>query len=85
MRFNSRLLRDCVTPEQKKERQEFLASHVPMLQLLLSILESDINEARNSHTVEEYSSPSWAYKQADHIGTVRAYTHMCEILKVKED
>lgn len=85
MRFNSRLMRDCSTPEQKKERLEFLASHTPMLKLLLSIIESDINDARNSHTIEDYSSPSWAYKQADHIGTVRAYTNMCEILKVKED
>lgn len=34
--------------------------------------------------IEDYDSPSWAYKQADRNGYLRAYTEIFNLLKLKE-
>lgn len=85
MRISSRLYKGCTSSEEREDRKKFIGAHAPMLKLLLSIIESDINDARNSQESSDYSDASWAYKQADYVGTVRAYTHMRDILTISED
>lgn len=85
LKFNSTLYRGCTTEAQRKERREFLVSHLPLLTLLHGIAECAMNEASKSHIQDGYDSPAWPFKQADLNGQVRAYTHMLEILTTNED
>ena len=85
LKYNSRLLRDCRTEEEKKARTEFLTAHLPALQLLHSIFKRDMNEVMDRHIQEGYDTVAWAYKQADVNGQVRALTQVLEILSTTED
>lgn len=85
LKFNSALYRGCSNEAQRKERREFLVSHLPVLTLLHDLTKSAMNESSESHIQDGYDSPAWAYKQADLNGQIRAYTHMLEILTINED
>ena len=85
LKFNSALYRGCTNETQRKERREFLVSHLPLLALLQDLTKSAMNESSESHIQDGYDSPAWAYKQADLNGQIRAYTHMLEILTTNED
>lgn len=66
--------------EEQEKFRAYVLSSVGVLKRLADILESKV-DAREVFKEEDYNSPSWAFKQADRNGYVRALREIQQMLK----
>lgn len=71
LRIQSRWLSGCVSVEDKEARIQKIMASRPVLDLLAEIVDRKRGEAA-APRAQDYDKPSWAYKQADTNGYVRA-------------
>jgi hypothetical protein len=77
-------LKHAKNKEEREEIKRTLVSNTYTLNLLKEILERELNE-KNRSSFDEYSSPNWAYQQADKNGYKRALQSFINLLAIKED
>lgn len=83
-RIDTNWLKHAKTKEEREEIKKTIFSNNYTLNLLKEILEKELNEV-NKSSLEEYSSPNWAYQQADKNGYKRALQSFINLLAIKED
>lgn len=69
--------------EQEQFKKNVLGSKI-VLDKLKEIVYTK-GKSRESTTVKDYDSPSWAYRQADAVGYQRALDEITSILTMDED
>lgn len=68
---------------EQEQRKKFIESNEKVLDIAREIVYNMIMESRTSF--KDYDSPSWAYKQADNNGYVRALEDVHKLLTIKEE
>lgn len=70
-----------MNPERKEELQASFRAGVLFRERLKEVLEGKMNARRNAiSSTDQYSSPSWALLQADHIGYERALNEVISLI-----
>ena len=72
---------------RNKEEQENFKKIVESSKITLDRLTEivyTISKSGESHSAEDYDSPSWAYKQADRNGYLRALNTILKLIDIKE-
>ena len=69
--------------DKTKEEWKRLLNHSAMIDRMIEIVKEWIREAEST-PMDDYDSPSWAYKQADRNGRVRSLKQVLSILDQKE-
>lgn len=73
----------CSTPEDKTKRKEFLMEQKYLLGLLKEILEKDLHILdKEMSSTKRYDDQSWAYRQADYLGSKRVYEEIIKLLTI---
>jgi hypothetical protein len=69
---------------EQEDRKKFVYANQKLLDILSKIVYNmGIVESR-PHSEADYDSPSWAYKQADRNGYLRAYSEILALLNVSD-
>jgi hypothetical protein len=78
--------KDCVTDAGKRQqRKADIVAAIPALKALKRILEEKSNDvATSAYSKTNYEEPSWAYSQADNLGSIRAYQYVISLLDLGE-
>lgn len=77
--MDSRWIQGLKTPEEKVKVKEYLANSNFLLDKLKNILYNRIKEVRTTSS-NDYETASWAYKQADQNGYLRAYEEIIKLI-----
>lgn len=80
MTINTRWLHGVTTPEAKEKVKLLVTNGAPVLELLGTILVSEI-EALSKTSTEDYDKPNWALREADRKGQIRFAQKMLELTK----
>jgi len=68
-------------PDAKKQMEDYFKSSPLLRERLVHILENKITSRhKRGLSLEEFDSPSWAYKQADKNGYERAMLEVIELI-----
>lgn len=82
------MIKQWVTHLAKEDQEEFkqrILLAEPVLTRLSNILDQKLNTTVNDTLrVSSYSSPTWAYEQADHIGYSRALQEVITLLNLEK-
>lgn len=66
--------------EDKKKFEELVNNNTTLLRRLTEIISRKIDTANRGHISKEaYQDSTWAYKQADYVGYVRALNEMLRL------
>lgn len=76
--MDARWFKNCSTLEQKEARKKKVKSFEPAFEELRALLE------REEKKTPDYSSPSWAYEQADTNGANRMLDQILKLLDTKD-
>lgn len=77
--MDSRWLRGCNTEQEREDRRAKVKSYKTAFNELISILEKEVTD-----TSPDYSSPSWAYQQADRNGANRKLQEIINLITIKD-
>jgi hypothetical protein len=77
---NTRWLHGATTPEAKEKVRLLVMNGAPILELLGTILVSEIEELSKTSS-EDYDNPNWALREADRKGQIRFARKMLELTK----
>lgn len=72
-----------LTGQDKQKRQEIVLSNKIVLDILKEILYNRVREVEKS-SLDDYESPSWAYRQADKNGQLRTLKEVIQYLEVDD-
>lgn len=74
--------KNCITPEQKKSREELVRNSVQLSVLLLSILEDKYEFVeKKGFKEEDYANNGWQTLQAFRNGKMAAYAEIAEMFQ----
>lgn len=68
-----------VSEDKKKDTEDSIKHSTIVLRQLKKILEKQITSLDRT-TLEDYETPSWAYKEADRLGQLRAYRKILALI-----
>lgn len=71
------------TKEEQEKFKEVVNSSTLILDRLREIVYNRYKNG-NSISIDDYDSPSWAYKQADRLGEQRAYEFILSLLNIEQ-
>lgn len=76
---------DCRTPEERSERIKMVRAHPEIVKVINNMLKRDLADVERKQTSPaDYTSPAWAYQQADHNGVKRVLQEFIQILDQEE-
>lgn len=85
MTLHTKWFYDCKTVEERSERVQFVRSHIELVKVINNILKRDLEALeRKKVSQADYTSPSWAYLQADLNGSIRVLKEYINILDQEE-
>ena len=70
------------TAEERKNFADYVRNSKDLLDRLQDLCYNYIQDAEKSSS-NDYDSPSWAYKQADKVGYIRAMKQIIELTKME--
>ena len=74
--------RDCVTPDQKKEREELVRNSVRFSELLLAILSDKYHTIeKKGFKEEDYATAGWVHLQAFRNGKLANLDEIAELFQ----
>jgi hypothetical protein len=76
--------RKAKSPQQRDEIKQIVLGSQKALDILAEICYNTIQESESRRISDDYDSPSWAHKQADLNGYIRAYKEMSRLLNVSD-
>jgi hypothetical protein len=74
---------DCKTEAERQKRKELVENAQVALDILAKICYNSIRDVEKSS--EDYSSPSWAFQQADIVGQKKAYNAILKMCEKSKD
>lgn len=74
----------CKTQAERDKRTQIVKESEIILDILAKICYNSTSE-QEKITVGDYESPSWAYKQADRNGYLRAYQEIIKLCEQKDN
>ena len=69
-------------PEEKQELENAIRSSTVVLDILTRVIEKEIAQTDISK-LEDYDSPSWAFRQADRAGANRVLKNLLKMTKIE--
>jgi hypothetical protein len=77
---------DCKSEAEKAKRKEILLQNTYLLSVLKGMMEGDLRLLDKEMTsTKRYDDQSWAYRQADYIGSKRVYEKVIELLEISNE
>lgn len=83
MKVSQTWLKDCKSEDDKQKRREQLLVSVHTLGVLKDILRGKLEENYRTQRQNSYSDAAWPLKQADHIGSQRAYKEIIDLITLE--
>jgi hypothetical protein len=81
--MKSRLIASANGSDEKKKLKDYYIEHRLIFDNLVKILEEERKVLVNqSESTKRYENPSWAYQQADFIGSKRVYDKVIDLLTI---
>lgn len=80
MKLNTQWTKHLKDPEEIESFKSYVSSSQGVLEVLSNLIESKM-DVREVFKEEDYNNPSWAYKQADRNGYLRALKEINQLLK----
>lgn len=85
MTLHTKWFYDCKTVEERSERMKFVRANIEVINVINNILKRDLEALeRKKVAPADYTSPSWAYQQADLNGSIRLLREYLNILDQEE-
>ena len=77
---------DCTSKEEKEKRKEFLRENAYLLGVIKGMLQGDLQRLDKEMTsTKRYDDQSWAFRQADYLGSKRVYEKVIELMEIDNE